>query len=204
MDTGKERAGAAWGGSAAGRTGQGYRREHGGKREGKRRGKRRLFILAGALLAALAVLAGCAAADPRAMKEGSGHFQRQDALPELSEEGIKCAITEAYYTNDGGLFLKLKLSNGTEADRRLLTLVVTLKNERDEGFAVAPTAQIDGAFYGPAGGYGDMSFFISSEYLSKTDDDLDSLTYEIRTTSQAVEGETTAAEQTQAEDGLAG
>ncbi len=156
----------------------------------------RAALLAVALLwiaAALFVLAGCGqSGEPQAMKDGSGHFQRQGAMPELSEEGVKCVISEAYYTNDGGLTLKLKLSNGADANRRLLTLDVTLKNEDDEVIAVAATDQIDKSFYVPAGGYGDMTFYISAEYLKITDDDLDSLTYEISTTSERIETETTA------------
>lgn len=142
-------------------------------------------LLAVVLGAALAVsLTGCGETpDPRGIREGAGHFQREGATPELSGEGVKCVIAEAYYTNDGGLMLKLKLSNGTDVNRRLQTLDITLKNEDDEEIAVAATDQFDESFYVPAGGYGDMSFYISSEYLKKSDDDLDKLTYEISTTS---------------------
>ena len=55
-------------------------------------------------------------------------------------------IAEAYYTNDGGLMLKLKLSNGTDVNRRLQTLDITLKNEDDEEIAVAATDQFDESF----------------------------------------------------------
>ncbi len=142
------------------------------------------LLLAALLAAALFALAGCQETDPRAMREGSGHFERQDALPELSDEGVKCAITEAYYTNDGGLMLALKLSNGGDENLRVLTVDVSLENEEGEEIAVAATDQVDEAFYVPAGGYGDMSFYISPEYLAITDDDLDSLTYTIRITSE--------------------
>ena len=69
---------------------------------------------------------------------------------------------------------------------------MTLKNEDDEVIAVAATDQIDKSFYVPAGGYGDMTFYISAEYLKITEDDLDSLTDEISTTSERIETETTA------------
>ena len=96
---------------------------------------------------------------------------------------MKCVITEAYYTNDGGMMLKLKLSNGTAVNRRLQTLDITLKNEDDEEITMAATDQFDQSFYVPAGGYGTMDFYVSSEYLKKSDDDLDKLTYEISITS---------------------
>ncbi len=44
------------------------------------------LLLAALLAVALFALAGCQETDPRAMREGSGHFERQDALPELSDE----------------------------------------------------------------------------------------------------------------------
>ncbi len=146
-----------------------------------------LATVLGAVLAVL--LTGCGeAVDPRGInsrgiKEGAGHFQREGATPELSEEGVKCVITEAYYTNDGGMMLKLKLSNGTAVNRRLQTLDITLKNEDDEEITMAATDQFDQSFYVPAGGYGTMDFYVSSEYLKKSDDDLDKLTYEISITS---------------------
>lgn len=171
--------------------GQTGRREKENPALGRRKGFLRRLLAASLAAAALLALAGCSGGEPREPKEGAGHFLREDAVPALSEEGVKCAIVEAFYTNDGGLMLKLKLSNGTDSNRRLLTLDVVLENEDGEEIAVAATDQISGEFYVPAGGYGNMEFYISPEYLKKTDDDLDTLTYEIRVTSEAAE-ETTA------------
>lgn len=117
-----------------------------------------------------------------AMASESGHFLNENSLPELSPEGLKCSITEAYYTENGDLMLKLKFSNGTDNDEHLKTLDITLKNENQEPIAVAGTDEIDPNFIIQAGGYSDLVFYIPPEYIAIKNDDLDKLIYEIHAT----------------------
>lgn len=69
------------------------------------------------LLAVIVVISGLVIyfqtrPDPKGIAPESGHYQDSAAQPEFSEEGIKSALREAYYTNDGSLFLELALANG--------------------------------------------------------------------------------------------
>lgn len=146
-------------------------------------------VVAGVILSSLGLLE--TSSHKKKMAPDSGHFQSEDE-PELSKEGVKCVITEAYYTNDGTLTLKLKMSNGKAADQRLLTLDVTLKNEDEETIAVAGTDSIDKNFFVPAGDTATMTYYIPAEYVKISDDDLDSLTYEITTRSENKDGSTDA------------
>ena len=120
--------------------------------------------------------------DVKAMAFESGHFLNENNLPELSQDGLKCSITEAYYTEDGDLMLKLKFSNGTDNAEHLNTLDITLKNENQNTIAVAGTDEIDPNFIIQAGGYTDMVFYIPPEYIVIKDDNLDKLIYEIHAT----------------------
>lgn len=114
---------------------------------------------------------------------GSAHFY-SDEEPELSEEGIKGVITEAYYTNDGSLALKLKFSNGLDANHRLTSLEVVLQNEDEETIATGYTDAIDQAYYIAPKSYNDFTFYIEAKYVKISDDDLDELSYEVTTTGE--------------------
>lgn len=114
---------------------------------------------------------------------GGAHFY-SDEEPELSEEGIKGVITEAYFTNDGSLALLLTLSNGLEEDHYLKSLEVIVQNEDDEKVATGYTDDIpDGYFVKPMG-YNTFMFYIDKQYVQLPEDDLDNLYYEINTTGE--------------------
>lgn len=113
----------------------------------------------------------------------SAHFYSEDE-PELSTEGIKGTVTEAYYTNDGSLALKLKFSNGLDADHYLTSLEVVVQNEDDEIIATGYTDAIPEDYCIEPNGYNDFTFYIESKYVQIPDDDLDELSYEVSTTGE--------------------
>lgn len=119
--------------------------------------------------------------DPKGVNDKLGHFYSSDS-PELSEEGIKGVITEAYYTNDGHLAVVLQLSNGLNTNHHMTSLSVSVSNEDGKVVATGYTDKIKDSYYIEPMGYNTFTFYISPKYVKITDDDLDQLTYEIKTT----------------------
>lgn len=113
----------------------------------------------------------------------SAHFYSND-YPELSTEGIKGVISEAYYTNDGSFCLKLTLSNGLDAKHYLTSLEVVVKNEDGETIATGYSDAIPSGFYIEPENVSPFTFYIESKYVKIADDDLDELTYELNTTGE--------------------
>ena len=113
----------------------------------------------------------------------SAHFYSND-YPELSTEGIKGAVNEAYYTNDGSLCLKLTLSNGLDAKHYLTSLEVVVENEDGETIATGYSDAIPNDFYIEPENMASFTFYIESKYVKIPNDDLDEITYEINTTGE--------------------
>ena len=117
-------------------------------------------------------------------REGLSYFSNEAAEPEMSEEGIKGVIRAAYYTNDGSLAVKLKLSNGLNTRHTLTSLEVRLTNEQEELIASGYTRTFETPFVLEPMGTGIFTFYLAPEHVKNTDDDLDQLTYTIDTTGQ--------------------
>lgn len=136
--------------------------------------------------------------DPSEPAENSGIFEREDDMPEMSEEGIKGAIIRAYYTRDKRLALEMRLSNGLPTNHYLTTLEVEVRNGEDKVIATGYTDTINKitykdtmtvsdyikkkGFYVPANDYALFTFYISPEYVQIPNDDLDEISYTINTT----------------------
>lgn len=142
-----------------------------------------LGILGAAVILAVVMLALQLKGDPKDPVGGDDqHFYDTAAQAEMSEEGIKGVITEAYYTRDKHLALVLNLSNGLPTKHYLTSLKVTVSNEDGGQIASGYTDQIKNDYYIEPNGYGTFTFYIRPEDIQIHDDDLDSLTYEITTT----------------------
>ena len=110
---------------------------------------------------------------------GSGHFYDTSTYPELSAEGIKGSITEAYYTKNGSLCVKLRFSNGVDAEHFVTALEVKVHNEDEELIASGYTANIPEDYSVPAMDYNTFTFYISEQFVKIPDDDLSEISYEI-------------------------
>lgn len=131
--------------------------------------------------------------DPKEMAKGSGYFSSDDE-PELSDEGIKGVITEAYFTNDKHLCLLLTFGNGMETDQELLSLEVKLENEDGQVIATGYSSDIPDNYTVQADGTNTFLFYIAPKYVKLPADDLDTLTYEITTESNEVGASSTTAQ----------
>lgn len=108
-------------------------------------------------------------------------FNRPDDQPEMSEEGIKAVIRQAYFTKDNHLAVVMLLSNGLDTRHHLTYLNVRIKNENGEIVAAGATDKIPESFSIEPMGTAPFTFYISPEYIELPDDDLDQLMYEIDT-----------------------
>lgn len=132
-------------------------------------------ILCGVLIP-VGLMGGGKDRDPK-----SGHFTRLEDVPEMSQEGIKGVVREAYYTKDGHLAVVLLLSNGLNTNHRMTYLHVSLTNENGLLIAEGSTDKINKDFViGPLS-TAQFTFYITPSDIRISDDDLDSLTYQIDT-----------------------
>lgn len=149
-----------------------------------------LLVIAGVVVLGVALmLMSQLRGGDQEMAPGSAHFEDYTAYPEMSEEGVKGAIVEAYYTNDGSLCLKLRFSNGTNAVQRLQYLYVEVGDE-DGALIASGSSENLNDYAIPALGYNDndgvvYTFYIPEEFVKIDDDDLDVLNYEIVVTSES-------------------
>lgn len=125
--------------------------------------------------------------DSQAEKEAAAKVQNEElpyflddqAQAELSDEGIKGAITKAYYTVGGYLAVQFDLGNGMATDQHPTSVYVELSNEDDTVLATGYTDAIDEEFVIEAGTHGSFFLYISPEFVKVTDDDLNQLSYTI-------------------------
>lgn len=149
-----------------------------------------LLIIAGVVVLGVALmLTSQLKGDPKEMASDSGHFEDWSAYPEMSEEGVKGAIVEAYYTNDGSLCLKLRFSNGTNVEQRLQSLYVEV-GDVDGALIASGKSENLNNYSVPALGYNDndgtvYTFYIPEEFVKIHDDDLDEFNYQIIVTSES-------------------
>lgn len=121
----------------------------------------------------------------------SEHVLLTDALPELSQEGVKAAVTEAYYTVDGRLMVKLKLGNGLPTPQTVESFSLTLLNGSDEVIASGhQSADWDPtSLTVPANGYAELTLYIPKEDVKIANDSLREIKLEMEITANAEDPE---------------
>lgn len=114
------------------------------------------------------------------------YFYDGDATPDMSDEGITAAITQAYYTKGGYLCVQMVLGNGTASEMSLDAIEVLLTNEAEEQIASGYTADVSDDYTIEAGGTNDYTFYISPEHITIKDDPLTTIGYTIHATASPV------------------
>ncbi len=102
-------------------------------------------------------------------------YFKSNIEPELSAEGVKGRLKEAYYTVDGGLAVTLRLSNGMSTEQELVKLGIRIFNGDDETVAQQTIDKFKPACKIRAGGYSDYYFEIDKSYVSLSEDSLKEL-----------------------------
>ncbi len=111
--------------------------------------------------------------------EGSTYYLDGSSLPDMDEEGMTGVITEAYYTNNGGMRVFLRLGNGMQYAQHPTKIQLKLLNEKDEVIAHAATDKVHEDFYVVAGGYDSYELFIPEKYVEIKSDPLSTISYEL-------------------------
>ena len=102
-------------------------------------------------------------------------YFKSDVEPELSAEGVKGRLKEAYYTKNGKLAVTLRLSNGMSTDQELVNLNARIFNGNEETVAQHTVTRFRPACRIEAGGYADYYFVIPKKDIVLADDSLKEL-----------------------------
>ncbi len=115
-------------------------------------------------------------------------YFKSNIEPELSAEGVKGRLKEAYYTVDGDLAVTLRLSNGMATEQELVKLGIRIFNGDDQTVAQQTIDRFKPACRIRAGGYSDYYFEIDKKYVSLSDDPLKELGTTLEIGSKATSG----------------
>lgn len=115
----------------------------------------------------------------RQAKPGMTYFIDEASFAQKSDDGISAVITQAYYTNNGGLYMHLSLANGMEVSQHPTRIHVKLANGEGETIVEAAVSNIDKDFYVIYDGYGSYELFIPKSHVQIKDDSLATISYEI-------------------------
>ena len=150
--------------------------------------KKRIWgVLLAALIGAVA-LTGCSATYLPPMDDGQGPrngatvFQQPDAVPEISPDGVKGAVTQAYYTNDGHMAIRLSLSNGMGAAQQMRSIEIKVANGDGVPIAAGYAEAVEDGVVLPPDEFTPFLLYIAPDQIQITDDPLTTLSFEITVT----------------------
>lgn len=102
-------------------------------------------------------------------------FLNESNIPELSSEGVKGLLKQAYYTVDGDLAVVLNLSNGTSSEQEVVRVNARVFNDKDETVAQQTVDRFDPKCVVPAMGHGEVYFVIDRSNVVLRNDPLSKL-----------------------------
>ena len=150
--------------------------------------KKRIWgVLLAALIGAVA-LTGCSATylppmdDGKGPRNGATVFQQPDAVPEISPDGVKGAVTQAYYTNDGHMAIRLSLSNGMGAAQQMRSIEIQVANGDGVPIAAGYAEAVEDGVVLPPDEFTPFLLYIAPDQIQITDDPLTTLSFEITVT----------------------
>ncbi len=112
-------------------------------------------------------------------------FTNLSAMPEMSTEGVKGMLKEAYFTVDGDLALTFRLSNGTPVDHTLKTMNVLVFNDKGDTVAEQMFTTFKPQVLVPSNGFEDAYVIVDEENVLLPEDSLYSLGSTLDITSEA-------------------
>ena len=150
--------------------------------------KKRIWgVLLAAMIGAVA-LTGCSATylppmdDGKGPRNGATVFQQPDAVPEISPDGVKSAVTQAYYTNDGHMAIRLSLSNGMGAAQQMRSIEIKVANGDGVPIAAGYAEAVEDGVVLPPDEFTPFLLYIAPDQIQITDDPLTTLSFEITVT----------------------
>lgn len=117
-------------------------------------------------------------------------FYNAGNVPELSNEGVKGLLKQAYFTVDGDLAVVLNLSNGTASEQQVLRINATIFNDKQETVAQQTVDRFDPPCYVDALSHGEVYFVIDRQNVVLRNDSLEKLGVTLEIASNPTDGST--------------
>jgi len=138
-----------------------------------------VLVLIGFVMIGVVMLAFSNSGIGREAKLGVTYYIDETVVAKKSDEGITAEITQAYYTNNGGMYIYLSMANGMAVSQHPTRIHILLKNADDEVIVDAAATNITRDFYVIFNGYNSYEVFIPKKYVKIADDPLNKISYEI-------------------------
>lgn len=143
-----------------------------------------LSVLAAVVLVILAIMLTVsliqgAEAEKFDQVEGRSYFIQSAASPEMEEDRLTAVVNEVYYTRGGYLCIKMKLGNGSDEDKGVDAITVSVSNENKQLIASGYSDAISEDYIVKAGDYNEYTFYVSPEYVEIKDDPLTTIYYSV-------------------------
>lgn len=126
-----------------------------------------------------------------AIDEARGHYVNSAANPEMSGEGPKADVSEAYFTSNRHLCVKLLFSNGTDHMQKIEVIDVSVYDAATDTMIAGGKATLPDELIVPVAGVEDYTFYISPEHIHVDDTASlpEALIFEVSVDHVAVEAE---------------
>lgn len=150
------------------------RRRREAKESGVTPAKRKDVIVVSAVLAGIVLLCVLALGNSFwrahknqqwAINETRGHFQNADAYPDMSGEGPKADVSEAYFTANNHLCVKLMISNGTDRMVDVEAIDVAVYNYETDELIAGGKASLPEDLIVEVAGMQTYTFYIAPEHI---------------------------------------
>ncbi len=143
-----------------------------------------LSILAAVVLVILAIMLAVsliqgAEAEKFDQVEGRSYFIQSAASPDMEEDRLTAVVNEVYYTRGGYLCIKMKLGNGSDTDKGVDSITVSISNKDKKLIASGYSDAISEDYVVKAGDYNEYTFYVSPEYVEIKDDALTTIYYSV-------------------------
>ncbi len=101
--------------------------------------------------------------------ENRGYFLDENAAPQMSGEGLKADLYEAYYTKNGYLYVQVKIGNGTDRVQRVQSVDVALYDPETEEMIAGGVAELEEEVIVKIAEVIDYGIYISPEHVEWND-----------------------------------
>lgn len=143
-----------------------------------------LSVLAAVVVAVLAIMLAVsliqgAEAEKFDQVEGRSYFIQSAASPDMEADRLTAVVNEVYYTRGGYLCIKMKLGNGSDVDKGVKSITVSVSNEDKKLIASGYSDAISEDYIVKAGDYNEYTFYVSPEYVEIKNDPLTTIYYSV-------------------------
>lgn len=117
----------------------------------------------------------------REPNESMSAFYAEETTAEIEKDIVHAIVTEAYYTNEEGLQVKLNIANGLKEDQHLDRIYIIIRDTDENGKVIAKgnTDKINKKYRVPAEGNSDFELYIGPRYVADKANSLKKIHYDV-------------------------